>query len=130
MDGGSDPRPATGEESIGDLVGRLVEDGRTFAEAEIALYRAIAEYRAIRARRALVALAIGWFLLFAAMTALVITALVSLAQAIGPLLAGVVVGLPLAVGGYALARHGWAGVKGLGRDATEQAAIERGERLP
>ncbi len=122
--GGPDPK----EESIGDLVGRLVEDGRAYAEAEIALCKAIVEYRAVRARKALVALAIGWFLLFAAMTALVIAAMVSLSQAIGPLLAGIVVGVPLAAGGYALARYGWTGVKGLGRDAPEQAAIERGER--
>lgn len=122
--GGSDPK----EESIGDLVGRLVEDGRAYAEAEIALCKAIVEYRAVRARKALVALAIGWFLLFAAMTALVIAAMVSLSQTIGPLLAGIVVGVPLAAGGYALARYGWTGVKGLGRDAPEQAAIDRGER--
>lgn len=124
--GGPDPK----EESIGDLVGRLVEDGRAYAEAEIELYKTIARYRAIRARKALVALAIGWFLLFAAMTALVIAAMVSLSQTIGPLLAGIVVGVPLAAGGYALARFGWTEVKGLGRDAPERAAIERGERTP
>jgi hypothetical protein len=124
--GGPDPK----EESIGDLVGRLVEDGRAYAEAEIELYKTIARYRAVRARKALVALAIGWFLLFAAMTALVITALVGLAQTIGPLLAGIVVGVPLAAGGYALARYGWTGIKGLGRDAPEGTAIERGERTP
>ncbi|MDQ8757743.1 phage holin family protein [Sphingosinicella sp. LHD-64] len=124
--GGPDPK----EESIGDLVGRLVEDGRAYAEAEIELYKTIARYRAVRARKALVALAIGWFLLFAAMTALVIAAMVSLSQAIGPLLAGFVVGVPLAAGGYALARYGWTGVKGLGQDPLERAAIERGEQRP
>ena len=51
--GGESPQ----DESIGDLFGRLVEDGRGYAEAELELYRAIAEYRALRARRALVALA-------------------------------------------------------------------------
>lgn len=124
--GGPNPR----EETIGELVGRLVEDGRAYAEAEIELYTAIAKYRAVRARRALVALAIGWFLLFAAMTALVIAAMVSLSQTIGPLLAGVVVGVPLAATGYGLARYGWSGMKGLGRDGPERAAIEAGESLP
>lgn len=128
-DGGSHNPEPTGE-SIGDLVGRLIEDGRAYAEAEFELYRQIAEYRAIRARRAMVALAIGWFLLFAAMTAIVITALVSLAQTIGPLLAGVVIGVPLAAAGYALARYGWAGMKGLGRDEAERRAIAEAERQP
>lgn len=127
-DGGSQPEP-TGE-SIGDLVGRLIEDGRSYAEAEFELYRAIAEYRAIRARKALVALAIGWFLLFAAMTAIVIAAMVSLTQQVGALLAGLIVGLPLAAGGYALARYGWSGMKGLGRDAPERQAIADAERQP
>ena len=122
--GGPDPR----EETRGDLVGRLVEDGRAYAEAEAELYKAIVLHRAVRARKALVALAIGWFLLFAAMTALVIAAMVSLSQTIGPLLAGIVVGVPLAIGGYALARYGWSGIKGLGRDEPERLAIRRGEQ--
>lgn len=125
-DGGPAPEPEA--ETLGQLAQRLLDDGRAYAEAEIELWRAIAEYRAIRARQALVTLAIGWFLLMAAMTALVITALIQLAQAIGPLLAGIAVGLPLAIGGYILARLGWRGIKGLGRDAPERAAIERGER--
>jgi hypothetical protein len=118
------------EESIGELVGRLIEDGRAYAEAEVELYKAIAIHRGVRARRALVALAIGWFLLFAAMTALVIAAMVSLSQAVGPLLAGILVGVPLAGIGYLLAHVGWAGIKGLGRDLPERDALERGEKSP
>ena len=60
------------DESIGDLFGRLVDDGRAYAEAEIDLYAAIARHRGIRARRALVALAGGWFFLVTAMMALVL----------------------------------------------------------
>lgn len=127
MDGpAGDPR----EESIGDLVSRLVDDARAYAEAEVELYKAIAIHRGERARRAMVLLAVGWFMLFAAMTALVIAAMVSLSQAVGPLLAGVVVGVPLAAIGYALAHAGWSGVKGLGRDAPEKEALERGENAP
>ncbi len=122
--------PERNDETIGELIARLVEDGRTYAEAEIALLKAIVAHRAVRARRALVALAIGWFLLVAAMIALVITSLVALAQQIGPLLAGIAVGLPLAIVGYLLAHYGWKGIKGLGRDDGERAAIERGETLP
>ena len=43
---GQDPH----EESIGDLFGRLIEDGRTYARAEIDLYKEIARHRAGRAR--------------------------------------------------------------------------------
>lgn len=118
------------EESIGELVARLIEDGRNYAEAELELYKAIALHRGVRARKALVALAVGWFLLFAAMTALVIAAMVSLTQAVGPLLAGILVGVPLAAIGYGLAHHGWTGLKGLGRDVPESEALERGEQAP
>ena len=118
------------EESIGDLVSRLVDDARAYAEAEVELYKAIAIHRGERARKALVMLAIGWFLLFAAMTALVITAIVSLTQAVGALLAGILVGVPLAAIGYALVHFGWSGIKGLGRDLPEKQALERGDSAP
>ena len=36
-------------------------------------------------------------------------------------------GGPLAVAGWLSARYGWAGIKGLGRDEPERAAIERGK---
>ncbi len=126
-DGGPRPR----EESVTQAVRRLIEDARAYAEAEIALMKAIAAHRAERARRALVALAIGWFCLFAAMTALVITALVRLSLAVGPLLAGLIVGLPLAAVGYWLARRGWREVKGLTEDsAEEKAALRDADPLP
>ncbi len=127
-DGGEEP--GRNGETIGELIARLVEDGRSYAEAEIALLKAIVAHRAARARRAVVALAIGWFFLFAGMTALVIGAMVALAREIGPLFAGMAVFVPLAIIGYLLVHYGWAGIKGLGRDEGEQAAIERGEQLP
>ena len=127
MDG---PAGDPNEESIGDLVSRLVDDARAYAEAEVELYKAIAIHRGERARKALVMLAIGWFLLFAAMTALVITAIVSLTQAVGALLAGILVGVPLAAIGYALVHYGWSGIKGLGRDLPEKQALERGDSPP
>ena len=123
MDGpAGDPR----EESIGALFGRLVEDGRAYAEAELALVKAIAEYRALRARRALVALAAGWFLLVSSMTAFVIGAVTGLSQHMSPFLSGLAVGVPMAAGGYFLVSYGWRGIKGLGRDKAEQQAIDKG----
>lgn len=124
--GGPPPR----EESIGDLIRRLAEDARAYAEAEFALLVALVRHRAERARRALVWLAIGWFCLFAAMTALVIGAMVRLSFAVGPLLAGIIVGVPLAIVGYLVARRGWADIKNLTADHDERAAIREVERLP
>ena len=118
------------EDSIGDLFGRLADDGRAYARAELELYAAIARYRGIRARRALVALAAGWFFLVTAMMALVLGGFLSLAARIGPMWAGVAIGIPLALAGYFLVHYGWTGIKGLGRDQGERAAIERAGRAP
>ena len=125
-DGGGADRP--GGESIGGLVGRLIEEGRDYAEAELALLKAIAEYRALRARKALVALAVGWFFMVTSMTAVVMGTVLSLAARIGPMWAGLAVGIPLLSGGYLLVRYGWSGIKGLARDKGEREAIERGTR--
>jgi hypothetical protein len=117
-----DPR----DESIGDLLGRLIEDGKSYAEAELALIKAIAEYRALRARRALVSLAVGWFLLVTSTTAAVMGAVLSLGNRMDPIWSGLLVGIPLAAGGYALVSYGWSGIKGLVRDKAEQQAIDEG----
>lgn len=116
------------EESIGDLFGRLVEDGRSYAEAELALLKAIAEYRAQRAGRALALLVAGLFLLSAAATALVVGAVLGLSQYMSPFLAGLLVGGLLAAASYALITLGVRGLKGLGRDKAEQQAIDQGTR--
>jgi hypothetical protein len=76
----------------------------------------------------LVALAGGWFLLVSSMTALVIGAVTGLSQHMSPFLSGLLVGVPLAAGSYALVRYGWTGIKGLGRDKAEQQAIDEGTR--
>jgi Ni/Fe-hydrogenase subunit HybB-like protein len=119
-----DPR----EESIGELFGRLVEDGRAYAEAELALARAIAQYRAQRAGRALAALGAGAVLLLSAVTALVIGLVLGLSLYMSPFLAGVIVAALLAGGGWLLVNRGLAGMKGLGRNKAEQKAIDEGMR--
>ena len=125
MDGpAGEPR----EETIAALIGRLVEDGRSYAEAELELIKAIAAHRSVRARRALVSLAAGWYLLVASMTAFMVGAVLGLSQYLSPFLAGLLVGVPVAATGYGLVRYGWRGIRGLGRDQGEREAIERGER--
>ena len=81
MDGpAGDPR----EESIGDLFGRLIDDGKSYAKAEIDLYRQIALHRAARARAGLIALAAGAVLLFSSLTALILGLVLGLAGGSGP----------------------------------------------
>jgi hypothetical protein len=115
------------EETIGDLVQRLVDDARIYARAELDVYAAIAEYRAIRARSALVGLAVGWFFLVTSTTAVVIGAVISLGQRIGAMWAGLAIGIPMALIGYALIHFGWGGLKGLTRDDAEEQALRRGK---
>ena len=123
MDAGGENR---NEESIGDLIGRLVEDGRSYAEAEVGLLKAIAEYRAQRAGRALALLAAGAVLLLSAVTALVLGAVTGLSRDMSPFLAGLLVAALAAAAGYLLIRLGTAGLKGLARDKAEQEAIDQG----
>ena len=114
------------QDSIGDLVGRLIEDGRSYAEAELKLLKAIAEYRAQRAGKALALLAVGGVVLLSAVTGLTVGAVLGLSLSMSPFLAGLLVAAALAAAGYALVRAGLAGLKGLGRDQAEQEAIDQG----
>ena len=127
MDGpAGDPR----EESIGDLFGRLIDDGKSYAKAEIDLYRQIALHRAGRARTGLIALAAGAVLLFSSLTALILGLVLGLSLWIGPWLAGLAVALLLALTGYAAIRFGLAGLRALKGDEAEREALARGESEP
>ena len=125
MDGpAGDPR----EESIGDLFGRLVDDGRAYARAELDVLRQIARHRAARARNGLILLAVGGVLLLTALIALVLGLVLGLATLIGPVLAGLAMAAVLAGIGYGLIRYGTSGLRALGGDEEERQAIARGEQ--
>jgi hypothetical protein len=121
-----DPR----DESIGDLFGRLVDDGRAYAKAEIGLYREIALHRAGRARAGLIALIAGGVLLLSSLTALILGLVLGLATLIGPLLAGIAIAAVLALSGYLLVRSGVTGLGALKGGADEAEALKRGETGP
>ena len=123
---GQDPR----EESIGDLFGRLIEDGRAYARAEFDLLREIARHRAGRARTGLVLVAAGGLLLLGGYFALLLALVDGLATLVGPLGAGLAAALVLAGSGYLLIRYGLAGLRALGGDAEEAEAVRRGEQAP
>ena len=121
-----DPR----EDSIGDLFGRLIDDGRSYARAEIGLLKEIARHRAERARTGLILLVAGGVLLLSSLTALVLGLVLGLAALTGPLLAGIVIAAALAGTGYGLVRVGLKGLQALSGDEEERAAVARGENLP
>jgi len=115
------------EEAIGELLGRLAEDGRAYVRAEISVYKAIAARRAARARTGLIALAVGAVLLIASITALLFGLVLWLATLIGPLLAGIAVAAALILVGYILVRIGISGLRALGGDEAEREALSRGD---
>jgi hypothetical protein len=118
-----DPR----DESIGDLFGRLIDDGRAYARAEVDVYREIARHRAGKAKSGLIALAVGAVLLLSSLPALILGLVLGLATLIGPLLAGIAIAAAMAAGGYLLVRRGLSGLRALGGDEEERAALKRGE---
>ncbi len=82
----SDEHPV-GEESLGSLVGRTIEDARALATAEIALYKAKAGERLTAYRGAITFFAIAGVLALCGLIALLVGLILSLATLIGPGLA-------------------------------------------
>jgi hypothetical protein len=107
-----DPVPQQ-ERPVGELVHELIENGKTYARAEIDLYKTIAAAKgkaiAIPAALFVAALFIG----MAAINALVVGVVIALETFIGPLAAGFVGMLIFAAIAGLL---GWAGYAKLRRD--------------
>jgi len=118
------------EDSIADLVGRLLDEGREVARAEVNLYRQIALRRSARAKSGLVMLVaagiLGWF----AGLALTFGLVLALATLIGPLAAGLALALVMGVAAYLLLRKGLEGMKALSGDEEERMALQRGGAAP
>jgi len=125
----ADERSTGPDESVGELVGRLIEDGRDYAAAELALLKEIARYRAARAKTGAILVGAGVTLLMSALTALVMGLVLTLAQLINPALAGLVVALVLALVGGLLAKAGVGGLASLKGDEEERNALAQAERL-
>ncbi|WP_182912020.1 phage holin family protein [Sphingomonas cavernae] len=79
----SDPRADREEDSIGDLLGQLVDDTETFVKAEIKLYRAQAIHQLSGYRKYFIFAAIGVVLGFCAIILLLMAAVFMLAPFIG-----------------------------------------------
>lgn len=117
------------DDSIAELVGRLIDEGRDVARAEVAVYKAIARRRAVMAKKGMVALVaatvLGWF----AVTALVLGLVFGLATLIGPLAAGLAIAALLGVGAFVLLRFGLARMAALSGDEEERQALARGDTI-
>ena len=117
------------ESSIGDLFGRLADDGRAFVRAEAKLYKTIAQRRADKAKAGIVALVAAALLAEAALITLLIFVAMALAVHVGSLLAGLIVTAAAALAAFLLVRFGAERVKALGGDAEERAALAAGEKI-
>ena len=117
------------ESSIGELFGRAAEDARSFAKAEVGLYKAIAAHRVSKARNGAIALVAALFLVNAALITLLVCIGLALAIHIGPVLAGLAVFIVVGVIAFFLVRYGAAKMAALSGDDEEKAALAAGERL-
>ncbi|MEO5578833.1 MAG: phage holin family protein [Sphingomicrobium sp.] len=93
------------EAPIGDLFGRLIDDGKAYAKAEIDLVRARAEGQVNRAKLPAILVAGAIAFAFASVIALVLTFVLALASWLGPLGGGLLATLIAVVvaGGLGLA---------------------------
>lgn len=76
------------EAPIGELFGRLIDDGKAYAQAEVDLVRARVEGQAERAKLPAILGALAIAFGFAGVIALVLTMVLSLASLLGPLAGG------------------------------------------
>lgn len=100
------PLPAGNERPIGELVTRLVDDGKAYAEAELDYAKALAAEKGSVAASAGILLGIALCLALGAIVALCVGIVMALAHVMGPLAAGVVT---FVVIGIIAALIGWAG---------------------
>ena len=118
------------EESIADLVGKLIDEGREVARTEVALYKQIALRRSARAKSGLVQLVAAGILAWFAGLALTFGLVLALATLIGPLASGLLLAAAMGVGAYVLLQKGLKGLQALSGDEEERVALARGEALP
>jgi hypothetical protein len=115
------------DDSIADLVGRLIDDGREVARAEVNLYKQIALRRSARAKSGLVQLVAAGILAWFAGLALTFGIVLALATLIGPLASGLVLAAAMGAAAWFLLQKGLAGMKALSGDEEERQALDRAE---
>ena len=85
---------------VGELVSRLIDEGKAYGRAEIGLVRAHATVAVDRVKRPAISIGIALAFAFAGVIALVMTLVLSLAALLGPLAGGLIATLAtFAIGG-------------------------------
>jgi len=118
------------ESSLGDLFGRLADDGRAFVRAEADLYKAIALRRAGKAKSGAIALGAAALLANAALIVLLIGIALELSIHVGPFFAALITAVGAGLIVFLLVRFGAARMKALSGDEEERKALAAGEQLP
>jgi hypothetical protein len=117
------------DDTIADLVGKLIDEGREVARAEVNLYKQIALRRSARAKSGLVFVVAAGVIGLLAGIGLVVGLIMALATLVGPLLATLAVVALLGVAAWFLLQSGLKGLKALSGDEEERAALARGEAV-
>ncbi|MGZ8998769.1 MAG: hypothetical protein ACXW2T_07935 [Allosphingosinicella sp.] len=117
------------ESSLGDLFGRLGDDGRAFVKAEAGLYKAIALRRAGKAKSGAIALVAAALLADAALIVLLVGIALELSVHVGWFFGGLIAALGAGLIAFLLVRYGSARMKALSGDEEERKALAAGERL-
>jgi hypothetical protein len=117
------------EDSIADLVGRLIDEGRDVARTEVNLYKQIALRRTAKAKSGLILVVTAGVLGLLAGIALVVGLVIALATLIGPLAATLVVVAVLGAAAFFLLKSGLKGLQALSGDEEERTALQRGEAV-
>jgi hypothetical protein len=109
----ADPGPPPPERPVGELVHELIEDGKTYARAEIGLVKAIAAAKGRALALPAAMFGVAFVCVLAAITALALGVVLALTTYIGPVAAGFIGMLIfLAVAGLL----GWYGYNRLRQD--------------
>jgi hypothetical protein len=109
----ADPGPPPPERPIGELVHELIENGKTYAQAEIGLLKTIAAAKVKALAIPALLFALAFFLAMAALNALALGVVIALETFIGPLAAGFV---GMLIFGAIAGLLGWYGYQRLRRD--------------
>jgi len=117
------------DDSIAELVGRLIDNGRDVARAEVNLYKQIALRRSAKAKSGLVELVAAGILAWFAGLALTFGLVLALATLIGPLASGLALAAVMGAAAWFLLRKGLAGLGALSGDDEEREALHRGETI-
>jgi len=119
----------TPEASIGDLFTRVKTDGTAYVKAEMGLVGAIARHRVGKARNGFIALIAAFLLLNAALITLIISLAAALALKVGPIAAGAITFVVIAIIAFILVKWGAGKLAALSGDEEERTAMAAGAKL-